>query len=124
MKKLDEKFVRKIYEEVIDDNLTYYKSAYDNLEISEDLPAETKADILFVQSLSNENKTIFHAHMKQVMIDTISNLFGIIDGSSYLEGFNDGDFELKYGAQIKSTISGDLQDLFLEHVEENQEKLD
>ena len=52
--------------------------------------------------------------MQQTMIDTISNMLGIIDGSSTLSGC---DAEPKLYLDDADT-DGDLQDLFLEYVEE------
>ena len=49
------------------------------------------------------------------MIDTISSVFGILDGSSTLSG---GDFEFEVRINGIST-EDDLQDTFLGFVEEN-----
>lgn len=117
MKKLDKKFVMNIYEEIVNTNMEYYSTAYDDTDIQDNYPTEIKNRISFVQSLDPDRKKILLSYMRQIIIDTISNVFGIIDGSSYLEDFNEGDFELKYGNHIKQIISGDLQDLFLEFVE-------
>lgn len=118
LEKLNVKFITKVYEEIVNANIAFYSKAYNDISINDNLTDEMKNKIAFVQSLDPEQKKVFVSHMKQVAIDTLSNVFGIIDGSSYLEGFNEGDFELKYGSHIKQILSGDLQDMFLEHVEE------
>jgi len=46
------------------------------------------------------------------MVDTVSNLFGIIDGTSLLETYRE-EFSLTYGKDT-TRLNGDLQDLFLE----------
>lgn len=51
------------------------------------------------------------------MIDTISNMLGIIDGSSTLSG---GDAEPKLYLDDTDT-DGELQDLFLAYVEDIEE---
>jgi len=109
-----------ICDEILKVNLQHYKTAYQDIEITDDMSTESKEKIKFIQSLSDMDKSIFYSHIQQVIIDTLSNIFGIIDGSSYLEGFTDGEFELKYGKDIKKVISGSLQDVFLEHCTENK----
>lgn len=53
--------------------------------------------------------------LKNVIIDTTSNVFGILDGSSTLNG---GDMDIK--VEINGQDSEDeLQDTFLEFIEEN-----
>ncbi|WP_185843532.1 hypothetical protein [Pseudoalteromonas luteoviolacea] len=50
--------------------------------------------------------------MRQVSVDTISNLFALLDGVSCLED-QDGDFRLTI-ENVKEQLNGDLQDIFLE----------
>ena len=52
--------------------------------------------------------------IKQTMIDTISSLFGILDGSSTLSGGN-MEFDIKINGM---STEDELQDTFLELVEE------
>jgi hypothetical protein len=55
--------------------------------------------------------------MRQVQVDTVSELFGIFDGTSPLAGQSEN-FELlhkKGGGRVR--LNGDLQDLFLEKIE-------
>ena len=50
-----------------------------------------------------------------IMIDTISSVFGILDGSSTL-----GDGKWEFDVKINGVdIEDELQDTFLEYVEEN-----
>jgi hypothetical protein len=48
--------------------------------------------------------------INQVTKDTISNLLGILDGVSLLDGFR-GHFQLTY--ESGHVLNGDLQDIFL-----------
>lgn len=55
--------------------------------------------------------------MRQVQVDTVSELFGIFDGTSALAGRSE-DFELFHKkGQKRVRLNGDLQDLFLEKIE-------
>ena len=112
-----ETFVTQIRKSVIADNLAIYKDLY------ESTPPESASDPYWVKSLNlyasldEEQRAVLFEIMRQTMSDTISNLFGVIDGVSTLE---DADEELKLlTADGNEEMSGDLQDLFLEQEEEN-----
>ncbi len=49
--------------------------------------------------------------MRQVIVDTLSNVFGVLDGSTPLENYRDY-FHLAYGDDPQD-LNGDLQDIFL-----------
>ena len=72
----------------------------------------------FYEDLSEERKEILMSIIKQTIIDTISNVLGIIDGSSTL---NDCDLEPKLLLDNKDT-ENELQDTFLAYIEENHMK--
>mgnify|MGYP006876766452 CR=1 FL=1 len=59
-------------------------------------------------------KKVFINIIKHIIIDTISSVFGILDGSSTLSGGN-LDFEVKING---ISTENELQDTFLEIVEE------
>lgn len=65
----------------------------------------------FYRSLSEEQRQQFTAAIRQVMVDTLSYVFGILDGSTLLEKHRDY-FHLTYGAKAQD-LNGELQDLFL-----------
>ena len=74
-----------------------------------------KRAIGFYDSLTDENKDILIKIIEQTMIDTISNMLGVIDGSSTLK---DCSLEPKLLLDSIDT-EGELQDSFLEFIEEN-----
>jgi hypothetical protein len=61
--------------------------------------------------MDEEQRAALRAFGRQVMIDTVSNLFGILDGTSILEHHRE-EFLLTYG-KASDKLSGDLQDYFL-----------
>ena len=67
------------------------------------------------EKLTSEEKEKMLKFAELIMIDTISSVFGILDGSSTLSG---GDFEFEVRINGIST-EDDLQDTFLGFVEEN-----
>jgi hypothetical protein len=68
-------------------------------------------------TMDDEQRTALRAAVEQVMIDTISNIFGILDGSSILEKYRE-DFVLTYG-ESRSPLNGELQDYFLASLEDD-----
>lgn len=67
------------------------------------------------EELSFEKKENMLRFAKLIMIDTISSVFGILDGSSSLSG---GDMDIKIEINGKGTEE-ELQDTFLEYIEDN-----
>ena len=105
-------FVNAVYQSVIEDNLSIYKGLFKNTKIQEASdPHWIKALTLF-DHLCDTDKDILMDIIKQTMVDSISNIFGIIDGSSFLD---ESTHELKL-MELNSgaSLSGDLQSIFLE----------
>lgn len=115
----NEVFVKSIYKTIIEGNLSSYKEMYEE-ELDHTKLSNSEGDVYwknqdeFYNSLDNEQKEVLMLMMKQTMIDTISHVFGIIDGSS---GLVDADVE---PSLLLDSIDseGDLQDLFLAYIED------
>ena len=110
---MNEDFVKKLYKVVIEDGNKIYDELFEKTEITSNIVGYWKNALNFYNKLDLEQKEVFKSILKQVMIDTVSGVFGIIDGASSI----DGDFS------IDMTINGErneceLQDLFLGYVEE------
>jgi hypothetical protein len=73
--------------------------------------------LAFYRGLPARQRKVVLEIMRQVQVDTVSELFGILDGTSALAGRSES-FELfhKKGPR-RVRLSGDLQDLFLEKIE-------
>ena len=104
-----ERLVNFLHNSVIDENVALYRQLFARTdpEKASD-PYWIRALALF-GGLSREQQTVFFEIVRQIAVDTTSNVLGVIDGASYLEGA-DGRFELTHGA-LK--LNGDLQGLFL-----------
>lgn len=68
----------------------------------------------FYDSLTDQNKDTLMKIIEQTMIDTISNMLGVIDGNSTLKNCS---LEPKLLLDSIDT-KGELQDSFLEFIEE------
>lgn len=111
---MNEIFVKSLYESVVKENLQLYKNLYETTNVTPKTDNYWKEAIGFYNSLSDENKDILMTIIEQTMIDTISNMLGIIDGSSTLKGCS---LEPKLLLDSIDT-EGELQDSFLEFIEE------
>lgn len=67
-------------------------------------------------SMNEEQRTAVLVLTRKAMIDTASNILGILDGTSLLENYREA-FALTYGAAGRQ-LNGDLQDYFLADLEE------
>lgn len=107
-------FVKSLYESIVNENLQLYKDLYETTIVTSKTDDYWKRAIGFYDSLTDENKDILMNIIEQTMIDTISNMLGVIDGSSTL---NNCSLEPKLLLDSIDT-EGELQDLFLELIEE------
>ncbi|CVI70421.1 hypothetical protein NDGK_01864 [Clostridiales bacterium CHKCI001] len=113
-----EEFVQRVYESVVNENLDSYKDLFQNTEITNTTMNYWKKAIAFYSSFEDGEKSIFFDIIRQIIIDTISSIFGIMDGSSTLSG---GD-EIDVSVEINGIDTDhDLQDGFLAFVEEIEE---
>jgi hypothetical protein len=107
-----EEFVSSVRHEVVESYLRTYQekmeSAIAGDEIREPYWPETAR---FYQSLTDEQRKQFVRAIRQTMVDTLSFVFGILDGSTLLEKHRDY-FHLTYGDETQE-LNGELQDLFL-----------
>jgi putative transposase len=111
-------FAVELYESIVNDNLRLYQDLFNNTDTSTVKDQYWKEAIGFYRSLSDEDKVVFFKVVKQVEIDTISNVLGVLDGVVSMSGFNDEiDVMLR---KNQEKINGDLQDLFLEYDEDNR----
>jgi hypothetical protein len=112
---MNDLFVKSLYETIVKENLELYKNLYETTNVTSKTDEYWKKAISLYDSLNDENKDILMKIIEQTMIDTISNMLGVIDGSSTL---NDCALEPKLLLDSNDT-EGELQDLFLETVEES-----
>jgi len=107
-----EEFVKKIRQSVLDENVAIYRDLFETTEVDQASdPYWKEARGLFEKLGDKEKETLFKI-MRQVSVDTISNMFALLDGVSCLED-QDGDFSLTIENE-QEQLNGDLQDIFLE----------
>ncbi|MPQ83113.1 transposase [Pseudomonas sp. MAFF 730085] len=104
-------FVTGLKNSVVHENFSSYKNLYLNTNAESATDDYWKNSLTLFNSLTNEQKTIFFEIIKQTIIDTTSNILGVIDGATTIAGARD-EFSLSYGKDEKS-LEGDLQSLFL-----------
>lgn len=111
-----EEFVKKIRYSVLDENMDIYRDLFENTVIDQTSDLYWQEALKLFKNLDTDAKETLFKIMRQVSVDTISNLFSLLDGISYLEDQSE-DFTLTVGTEI-NILNGDLQDIFLE-IEEN-----
>jgi len=110
-----EKFVEGVLKTVIEEGVKSYKEIFaDPGEVTDEY---WKRVLDLYRSLSPAQRKVILEIMRQVEIDTVSEIFGILDGTNAINGKVE-DFELIHKTSKASVrLNGDLQDLFLEKTE-------
>ncbi|AKK73617.1 hypothetical protein OK18_14320 [Chryseobacterium gallinarum] len=109
-----EELVKILNRDVIKGNLELYQSLLDTTNEATD--PVWKGILPIYINFSREEKEIFLKFLKIVEINTLSHVLGILDGTTYADGIEQ-DFILTVENDDKK-INEDLQDLFLELIEE------
>lgn len=104
-------FVLKLKEAVIEENISIYRDVFKETTIDQCSDIYWKKALFLFNSLSIDDKEIFFEILRQVMIDTTSNILGVIDGVNLINGI-DKDFTLIYEGEV---LNGDLQSIFIEN---------
>lgn len=104
----DELVVKSFLSEILGESLNYY---IDNLTDSSksigDEDPYARARSVIIKLSTEEQKKIFK-FLRLVIIDTISTIFGTIDGSHFPPNI-DGDFILEYdGIEIQGSLQDEL----------------
>ncbi|SFB38103.1 transposase [Clostridium frigidicarnis] len=113
---MNEIFIKSLYKTIVQDK-ELYRNQLDNSNIDKVTEEYLKQVLELYNDASQDKKDALVDFIELIMIDTISNMLGIIDGSSTLSGCD---------AESKLYLDGidtdnELQDLFLEYVEEIDE---
>lgn len=103
-----EEFVKAVTATIVDDSNDIDISAYE-------MEGLYSPAALFNNMTDDEKKTMLWI-IRQTQIDTISEMFGIIDGSSTLNDC-DSDVDMFIDGNDTNQL---LQDLYLEHVQETE----
>lgn len=114
------KFSQALYELGVKEGLEIYQGIYETPESDEVTDPHYKKALNFYNRISEEDKVVLMKIIEQTMVDTISSMLSIIDGSTPLD--DDDSVEPKLLLNSMDT-EGELQDLFLEYVEEQEESI-
>ena len=112
---MNEKFVEKIYKTIVEDGVDEYKNLLDNTALKNATDKYWINALELYEKLSSEEKEKILKFAEFIMIDTISSVFGILDGSSTLA---EETFEFDVMINGIST-ENEIQDTFLGFVEDN-----
>ncbi|MDX1999365.1 MAG: transposase [Thermoanaerobaculia bacterium] len=113
----DRDLVEGISREVVAENLQIYRRLFQETSLAETKDAYWKSALSLYAELSDNQRGQLFKIIHQTIIDTISNMFGLIDGVSSLTGQTEA-LSLLHG---EVHLEGDLQDLFLERIELEQQ---
>lgn len=95
---------------VVEENAAMYRQLFTCTLIEKATDPYWIRALNFFNGLSTEQQEVFFEVIRQVAIDTASNILGVIDGVNSLE---DLDEEFVLTGANGSRLSGDLQSLFL-----------
>lgn len=116
----DREFAALLLEHVVGDAVRFYREQITTELVREGgvLPPDPlwREVAILARSLTPAQRSIVIAFARQASIDAVSCILGVIDGTSFIPGAVE-DFVLTYGDGERLTLSGDLQDCFLEAVE-------
>ncbi|MCW1960740.1 hypothetical protein [Chryseobacterium viscerum] len=99
---------------VIEENIELYENLLNTTKEARD--PVWKGILPMYIDFSKEEKDVFLKFLRIVEINTLSHVLGILDGSTYADEIND-EFILTTESSTEK-INEDLQDLFLELIEE------
>src|SRR5690554_1519400 len=112
--KKKELLIRSLYDSIVKENKKMYSEMFYNNVTSKNSTTHWKQALSLFNDLSGDNKVVLLNIIEETMIDTISNLLGIIDGNVTLSG-NVEPPQLFYDGK---DVSDEMQDLFLEFIED------
>ncbi|WP_215084364.1 MULTISPECIES: transposase [unclassified Exiguobacterium] len=109
-----EQFTKAIYETVVTESIRSYKVMFNNIEMSSDMDDFSRQIISLYQSLSDDNQKILMKLIEQTIIDDVSHIFGIIDGTSPLTNC-----KIEPSLLLDSEQADEfLQEMFISYIEE------
>ena len=105
-------FVEALAEEIVQGNVSTYRKLFEKTPVSEATDPYWRDALKLYSQLAPEQREILFSIIRQVVVDTTSNLLAVLDGNSRLRGQKE-DLVLLSG----SLPLEDLQGLFLESEE-------
>lgn len=106
-----EDFAKRIHQMMVDSYVASQKNQFVKIDISLCKDPYGKSVRALLATLSDSQKTVLYRLVRQTAVDTIASLFSVLDGVSFVEGF-EGDWQLLFG-NSDLPLNGDLLDRFL-----------
>ena len=113
-----EDFVSQVRKSIIDENLAAYREIFTSTKVQNATDPHWLRALRLYAELNTDEKEVLFDIIRQIMVDTISNVFAVLDGVAQLAG-QEGDFSLLANSPPEN-LSGELQDRLLE-LEERRE---
>lgn len=112
---MNDEFVKGLYSSIVEEGTSTYKYLFDTTKVTGKITEYWKNALLFYHSQTDSEKEIFFAIIKQVIVDSVSSVLGVLDGTSNLDGA-DLTFEVLINGE---NTNDELQDAFLGYIEDN-----
>ena len=113
-----EDFVSHVRSAVVQENPAIYKDLFESTTPETAHDPYWKRALTLYRSLNETDRAVLFEIMRRVTVDTVSNLFAILDGVSSLEGLRE-EFVLTSRSD-NMRLNGNLQDVFLEAEEQGR----
>jgi len=104
-------FITHIRDEIIDQNLAIYRELFASTDPANASDPYWRRALGLFATLNDDQRTVLFQIIRQVMVDTTSNLLGVLDGVNWLQGQTEG-FRLTTDSSTDKLNEG-LQDLLL-----------
>jgi len=108
---MNEQFVKRVYSSIVEGNMQLYSKIFNDPITDETIKYWRLAKELY-RDLNNQQQEILYMILRQVIIDTLSTIFGTFDG---ICGIDDEDWQFTLTINGEST-EDDLQDAFLVYI--------
>ena len=110
------KFISQLRNAIIEENLNIYKAIFENLKVEEITDEYWLKSKAFYDKINQQDKDLLYQIIRRVQVDTLSNVFEVLDGDTWLDSQNE-DLELRFKVSNR-VLNGDLQERFFELEEE------
>ena len=112
-----EDFVAAVKANVVDENVETYEHLFSTTDRNGVTDPYWARALALYDELDSDARRVLLEAVRQVVIDTVSNVLGVLDGSSTLAGY-DVNFSLRTVPDGGENMAGYLQDAFLALVEQ------
>jgi hypothetical protein len=95
---------------VVDENVVIYRELFEGTAVQAATDPYWQRALALFESLRDEQRNVFFEIVRQVSVDTTSNILGVLDGINPVQGIEAG---IVVSDTKGNRLNGDLQSLFL-----------